>query len=221
MELVREADARPGGAVYEFRTVTAIDGDDVTIGRGEAADGGDETAGGSDVACGGCEVTFKARPLSRLFKPGMAVYPYVATCGPDMAKYGETLTDPLEKFWWDTIMQTAVGNVLRAMTQELERIVGTKLIAVNPGSIQLWPITNQPALFSLIGGVKEKIGVTVAPSFLMLPLKSVSGIYFSGGGEFTHNCCLCERAVCPNRRAPFDPQLKAELEGEARSMFPD
>jgi hypothetical protein len=59
----------------------------------------------------------------------------------------------------------------------------------------------------------------------MIPLKSVSGIYFAGGGnvgaggDFTHNCCLCDRAVCPNRRAPFDPQLKAELEGDARSMF--
>ena len=192
LELTGEAEARPGAAVYESRTIDAIDGDDVTIG----------------------DVTFHARPLTRLFKPGMTVYPYVATCGPEMADYGGALTDELERYWWDLIMQGAVGSARGALADEIEGLAGYKPISANPGSIQMWPISNQPALFSLIGDVDKMIGVKIAPSFLMVPLKSVSGIFFQGEGEggFTHNCCLCERENCPGRRAPFDAALKAALE---------
>jgi len=194
LELAQEAEARPGAAVYETRTIDSIEGDDVAIG----------------------DVTFHARPLTRLFKSGMTVYPYVATCGPDMAGYGDALTDVLERYWWDLIMQGAVGYARNAMLDEIEKLAGYKPISANPGSIQMWPISNQPALFSLIGNVDELIGVKVAPSFLMVPLKSVSGIFFQGEGEggFTHNCCLCERENCPGRKAPFDPALKAALESD-------
>ena len=190
--LAGEAEARPGAAVYEVRTVDGVDGDDVTIGG----------------------VTFHARPLSRLFEPGMTVYPYVATCGVDMADYGNTLTDSLERYWWDLIMLDAVSRARGALLAEVKALAGHELISINPGSIELWPISNQPALFSLIGDVEKLIGVTINPSFLMLPLKSVSGIFFPGGGGFTHNCCLCTREGCPGRRAPYDPELKAQLEGE-------
>ena len=190
-ELTLEAGRRPGAAVFEVRSVDAIDGDDVTIG----------------------DVTFHARPLSRLFKPEMTLYPYVATCGPEMAGFGETLSDPLERYWWDVIMVNAVGLARKTLFEEVEKIMGATPISANPGSIEMWPISNQPALFSLIGDVEDMIGVTVAPSFLMRPLKSVSGIMFHGSGEFSHNCCICERKNCGGRRAPFDAKLKAALEG--------
>ena len=190
MELAAEAKRRPGGAVYVERTVDSADDESVTVGG----------------------VTFYAKPLGRLFKEGMTVYPYVATCGRAMAEYGESLTDPLERFWWDTIMINAVGNARNTMYDEITRVAGYKPASANPGSIGLWPISNQPALFSLIGDVEGMIGVTVAPSFLMRPLKSVSGIFFRSEGDFTHNCCLCERENCEGRRAPFDAELKASLE---------
>ena len=195
-ELADEAECRRGAAVYEIRTVDGISGDSVEINS----------------------VTFHARPLSRLFEPGMSVFPYVATCGRAMADFGETLSDPLERYWWDIIMQGAVGHARNALGKAIADVIGQEPISVNPGSVGLWPISNQPALFSLIGNVEELIGVTVAPSFLMVPLKSVSGIFFAGNGGFTHNCCICERENCQNRRAPFDPQLKDELEGGTVKM---
>jgi hypothetical protein len=143
----------------------------------------------------------------------MTLYPYVATCGPEMAGFGETLNDPLERYWWDIIMINAVGLARKALFETVEKILGSAPKSANPGSIEMWPISNQPALFSLIGDVEEMIGVTVAPSFLMRPLKSVSGIMFEGSGDFTHNCCLCERENCQGRRAPFDAKLKTALEG--------
>ena len=192
LELIQAAESRPGAAAYERRVVEALDGDDVIIGS----------------------VTFRARPLSRLFTTGEVVYPYVATCGLKMAEFGGALTDELEKYWWDIIMLDAVGKARIALRDEIGRIAGYEPVSVNPGSIEMWPVSNQPALFSLIGDVGSSIGVTIAPSFLMIPLKSVSGIFFRGsGGEgsFTHNCSLCERENCPNRAAPFDANLKAML----------
>ena len=209
-ELAMEAERFSSAAVYEARIVEAIDGDSVTISGDRVTIGGDSvTIGGDSTAR---SVTFHARPLSRLFQSGMTVYPYVATCGPGMAAYGESLTDPLEKYWWDIIMQNAVANARKALFDEIGRIAGYTPVSANPGSIELWPITNQPALFSLIGDVEKLIGVVVTPSFLMRPLKSVSGIMFRGDGGFTHNCNLCDRANCEGRAAEFDAKLKAELE---------
>ena len=227
-ELAGEAEARIGAAVYAKRVVRAIDGDDVTIGGNEdaASEGAVSHANNNGDAAGqGDEysVTFTARPLSRLFGEGMEVYPYVATCGTEMAEYGKTLTDPLENYWWDTIMQGAVMHARAALVKAITESAGYEPTSANPGSLEMWPISNQPALFSLIGDVKGMVGVTTAPSFLMIPLKSVSGIFFPGGGgaggvagsaDFTHNCCLCARENCPGRRAPFDAKLKAQLEGD-------
>jgi len=195
-ELTLEAEARRGAAVYGNRVVDCVTGDDIAIG----------------------DVAFRARPLSRLFKPGMTIYPYVATCGREMAEYGVGLTDPLERYWWDIIMQGAVGAARKALFAAIEREAGYAPTSVSPGSIEMWPINNQPSLFALIGDVEGMIGVTITESFLMLPLKSVSGICFPGGGGFTHNCCLCERKVCAGRQAPFDAKLKAQLEGELIHM---
>jgi len=199
-ELAGEAAKRPGGAVYAERRVTAIRGDTFTI----AAEAG--------------EVTFAARPLARLFHEGMAVYPFVATCGPAMAAYGETLSDPLEQYWWDALMLGAVAQAGEALKKAVGSAAGWAPVTVAPGSIRLWPISNQPALFSLIGDVKEAIGVTLAESHLMVPLKSISGIHFQGHGEFSHKCALCSRDSCQGRAAPYDPELTEALEGDMFSV---
>jgi hypothetical protein len=159
-------------------------------------------------------VTFTARPLARLFQKDMAVYPFVATCGAEMAAHGETLADPLEQFWWDAIMLNAVAQANQSLKQKVESIAGWPPVTVAPGSIQMWPISNQPALFSLIGDVKGSIGVALADSHLMVPLKSVSGIHFQGHGEFSHKCAICPRDPCQGRGAPYDPELAATLESD-------
>ena len=40
----------------------------------------------------------------------------------------------------------------------------------------------------------------------MVPTKSVSGILFPAEETFA-SCQLCPRDDCPNRRAPYDPEL--------------
>jgi hypothetical protein len=64
-------------------------------------------------------------------------------------------------------------------------------------------------LFGLLGDVEAAVGVRLTESFLMLPNKTVSGLVFPTTTSFA-SCQLCPRAVCPNRRAPYDAELFAQ-----------
>jgi len=47
----------------------------------------------------------------------------------------------------------------------------------------------------------------------MVPLKSVSGIYFPTEIKF-ESCQLCPREVCRGRVAPYDPDLVKKYRGK-------
>ncbi|MCG8400671.1 MAG: vitamin B12 dependent methionine synthase, partial [Firmicutes bacterium] len=64
----------------------------------------------------------------------------------------------------------------------------------------------QKKLFSILGDCSEKIGVELTDSLLMVPVKSISGIFFPAEAGF-ESCLLCPRADCPGRRAAYDPEL--------------
>jgi hypothetical protein len=80
---------------------------------------------------------------------------------------------------------------------------------MNPGSLNDWPVSQQKILFGLFGDVEKLIGVRLTPSYLMDPIKSVSGIYFPTEIRF-ESCMLCSRDRCPKRRAPYDPEKAKE-----------
>jgi len=76
------------------------------------------------------------------------------------------------------------------------------------GSGQLdWSITQQRALFSILGDVKAMIGVRLTKDSLMIPRKSISGIMFPAEVTFI-SCQLCPRENCISRRAPYDEHLR-------------
>jgi hypothetical protein len=77
---------------------------------------------------------------------------------------------------------------------------------MNPGSLPDWPLSEQKPLFTLLGGGPTTIGVQLKDSFLMVPVKSVSGIWFPTEEKF-ESCQLCQREKGPGRRAPFDSGL--------------
>ena len=54
--------------------------------------------------------------------------------------------------------------------------------------------------------VEKLIGVRLTDSFLMVPMKSISGILFPTEVRF-ESCQLCPRKDCPGRRAPYDQAL--------------
>ena len=81
-----------------------------------------------------------------------------------------------------------------------------KISRMNPGSLPDWPLPEQQQLFALLGGGPASIGIKLTDSFLMVPIKSVSGIWFPNEESF-ESCRLCPREKCPGRRAPYDPDL--------------
>jgi hypothetical protein len=78
-----------------------------------------------------------------------------------------------------------------------------------PGSLADWPIEEQAPLFKLLGDVDASIGVKLTDSMLMLPAKSISGVYFPADVSF-FSCQLCPRERCESRKAKYDPKLAQE-----------
>jgi hypothetical protein len=61
-------------------------------------------------------------------------------------------------------------------------------------------------LFQLLADVEASIGVRLNKSLVMIPTKSVSGIYFQTEVSF-FNCQLCQRGKCPGRKARYDENV--------------
>jgi hypothetical protein len=74
---------------------------------------------------------------------------------------------------------------------------------MSPGSLEDWPISEQPKLFSLFGDTERSVGVKLTDSLLMIPRKSISGILFPSEEGFV-SCRLCPRENCPSRKALYD-----------------
>jgi hypothetical protein len=135
------------------------------------------------------------------------VFAYVATCGLEIEEWSKKFEDILEKYYADMIKETVLRMTLRRLTDRLIESYGIQhLSRMNPGSLPDWPLSEQKQLFTLLGEGPQSIGIRLTDSFLMLPIKSVSGIWFPSEATY-ENCQLCPREQCPGRRAPYDRGL--------------
>ena len=150
---------------------------------------------------------FTSRVLRVNLEDAYRVFPYVITSGTEIEEWSQSITDIFDKYCADAIKEMIMRSARHYVFAEIDEKYGLVHAAVmNPGSLADWPIKEQKNLFALLGDTKESIGVQLTDSFLMLPMKSISGIRFSSDKEFI-NCQLCPRENCEKRRAPFDPHL--------------
>jgi hypothetical protein len=161
-------------------------------------------------------ITFTSRVLQANLQDLHRVFAYVTTCGTELdtlrSQYAD---DALLLYCLDWVKTAALRAAIRHLTLFLkERYELPKVAQMNPGSgdASVWPIEQQEQLFQLVGRVEEEIGVTLTPAYLMEPNKSTSGIIYPTESEYV-NCALCQRARCPNRRAPFDAELWQQKTG--------
>lgn len=160
------------------------------------------TPDGQRVAAIG-EHRFTSKVMDTNLRPVNRAFAYVATCGVELATV-DTGHDPLLEYWLSAICLQAVAHAMQYLKEQIQtRYQLEKTAAMNPGSLPDWPLSEQPKLFALIGDVAAAIGVTLSESFLMHPLKSVSGLLFETATHY-ENCMLCPRPGCPNRRAAYD-----------------
>jgi len=138
------------------------------------------------------------------------VFPYVITIGNKLEEKARACEDLLEKYFLDTIGNVALNLARKYLEDHLRsRYALGEVSYIGPGSLHDWPIENQRTLFSILGDVEASIGVRLEENFLMIPTKSLSGIYFPTEIRF-YTCQLCPRKNCEARRAAYDENLAKE-----------
>jgi hypothetical protein len=149
---------------------------------------------------------FKSRVLRKNLDNVGRVFPAVVTLGGRFDEAVEATGDLLEKYYLDAIGNLALAEARTHLIGHLCRRFATdKLSWMSPGSLTDWPLEEQVPLFELLGGVESAIGVRLTASLLMLPRKSVSGIFFPAESTF-FSCRLCPRDRCDNRKARYDEE---------------
>lgn len=149
--------------------------------------------------------TFKSRVLSANLEPVNTVYPFIVTCGKELDEWLRHFADDaLQSYWADQIVEIILDSALDTLKNQLQTEFNLGSIAMmNPGSLEDWPLEEQAKLFALLGDSTTTIGVTLTESYLMTPVKSLSGIFFENDTRFV-NCRFCPKEHCRRRMAPYD-----------------
>jgi hypothetical protein len=167
------------------------------------------------------ETTFHSQALSKNLATIGRVFPFIATCGIEVDEFPIEQDDILQQYWLNTIKLMLLEASITHLHETLQNSYRIdNLSAMNPGSgdASVWPIEEQSQLFSLFGGIQttiQQVGVTLLPSYLMVPDISVSGILFPSETKY-YNCQLCQREDCPGRQAHFDPELWKSIQADAQ-----
>ena len=155
-------------------------------------------------------VPFRSRVLRKHLDRVERVFPYVVTIGTGVEDLEKASGGVLEKYYLDLIGNAAVVNAREYIKTTLSRRYGLGgLSYLGPGQLKDWPLAEQKALFSLLGDVEHAVGVTLSDSLMMIPRKSLSGIYFPTEIPFVA-CQLCPRESCPSRKTKYDEKLAGE-----------
>lgn len=134
------------------------------------------------------------------------IFPFLATGGKEIEDWANNIDDVFDTYIVDAIQEmaykAACENVFKHIDDHYKLKNPSKM---NPGSLGDWPLKEQKNLFKLLEDKPRLIGIELNSSFLMRPVKSVSGIRFSGEIHF-ENCQLCPKD-CKNRQASYDKSL--------------
>lgn len=154
------------------------------------------------------EVSFHSRALRLNLEKTERVFAFVATCGTELDALPLPPGDFLSQYWLDLIKAEALNASLHHLhtTLEAQYALG-KTGSMSPGSgdVTVWPIEQQRLLFSLLQDGPERIGVRLTESCLMVPNKTVSGVYFPTE-KAIRTCQVCKRQNCRSRQAAFDQE---------------
>ena len=153
---------------------------------------------------------FTSRVLRKNLEEVERVFPYVITIGDKLKEKGSESKDLIKEYYFDVIGNIALSATRKFVEKQLQSRYGLDgMSSMSPGSLSDWPIEEQKPLFSLFGEEAAPVGVKLTQHLLMLPAKSISGIYFPTEVSF-FSCQLCPRDKCPGRKAAYDNNLVKE-----------
>lgn len=123
---------------------------------------------------------FESPTLCLKFKKAKRIFVFVVTSGMELYEWSNTIKDMLENYWVNMTNQ----NIVISAQKMLEKIIIDEfkvdhLNKVSPGLVKDWSMSEQNKLFDLMEGATESIGVKLTESSLMIPTKSLSGIFYA------------------------------------------
>jgi len=149
------------------------------------------------------KVQFKSKILRENLNELERVFPYIITIGEKLENKAASMKDLLKQYYLEEMGDLALHSISEYLEKYLKKKYKLGQISkMSPGSLKDWPITQQDELFSLFGNTQKIIGVSLTDSFLMIPRKSISGIYFPTEIKF-YSCQLCPRKGCIGRKTPY------------------
>lgn len=161
-----------------------------------------ESFEGEAVIVGG--VRLESRVLRKNLDCVQEVFPFVVTIGPELETYARKAGDLLRQYYLDVIGNLAVRAARQHLALHIQNRRGLPpLSAMNPGSLADWPIQQQRPIFRLLEDGPAAVGVTLTQHLLMVPSKSVSGMFFPAETPFV-SCELCPQTHCPARKAGYN-----------------
>jgi hypothetical protein len=167
-----------------------------------------EEKGDDQVVIGGQR--FKSRVLRKNLEDIGRVFPAVVTIGSRLEEKAAHSADMLTQYYLDMIGNLILAEARLQMIRSLCRKFALHALSwMSPGSLEDWPIDEQRPLFGLLAEGPAAIGVQLTESLLMLPRKSVSGIFFPAASTF-FSCRLCPRERCDSRKARYDEAAARE-----------
>lgn len=155
-------------------------------------------------------VRFSSQVLRKNLDSVGRVFPYVVTIGAGLEEKAKECEDLLEQYYLDHIGNIALIKARKHLEEHLRSVFALAGISyMSPGSLLDWPLEEQKPLFSLLKGAEKMIGVRLNENLLMVPKKSVSGIFFPTESTF-FSCQLCRREKCEWRKAPYSEDLEKQ-----------
>ena len=121
--------------------------------------------------------SFTSPKLMTNLDEGDALYAYIATCGTEIDAYAASLTDQMDLFIIDGIMNLLVGTGKTFVSEKVSSSVGwPDIYDYVPGMGEAWPKDEQVKLFNLFGCYPAEIGVSMEDAAFVLPRRSTIGI---------------------------------------------
>lgn len=130
---------------------------------------------------------------------------FACTVGPGLGARARDLMgkdEGLEAYVYDAIASLAAENAAEALQRSAEEEAGERGLGAterySPGYCG-WPVSEQARLFALLP--PGACGIRLTESSMMVPEKSVSGIFGLGPGlsRRGYGCGQCDRESCPSR----------------------
>jgi hypothetical protein len=138
------------------------------------------------------------------------VFPYAVTIGSELEEKARGCKDILKQYYLDMVGNIALISARKYLEDQLRTRYALGCISyMSPGSLKDWRLDEQRPLFTILGVVEASIGVSLTKSLLMIPKKSLSGIYFPTEIPF-YSCQLCPRKNCASRKAKYNERLAME-----------